>query len=46
MTLWRHTNVGRVVQVIGNVVDVEFASGQLPAIYSALHNVDEGELGT
>jgi F-type H+-transporting ATPase subunit beta len=38
--------VGRVVQVIGNVVDVEFASGQLPAIYSALHIVDEGELGT
>jgi F-type H+-transporting ATPase subunit beta len=46
MTLWKHTNVGRVVQVIGNVVDVEFASGQLPAIYNALHIVDEGELGT
>jgi F-type H+-transporting ATPase subunit beta len=45
MTLWKHTNVGRVVQVIGNVVDVEFASGQLPAIYNALHIVDEGELG-
>ena len=29
-------NVGRVVQVIGPVVDVEFESGNLPAIYSAL----------
>jgi F-type H+-transporting ATPase subunit beta len=46
MTLWKHTNVGRVVQVIGNVVDVEFGSGQLPAIYNALHIVDEGELGS
>ncbi len=44
MTLWKHTNVGRVVQVIGNVVDVEFSSGQLPAIYNALRVVDEKEL--
>ena len=46
MTLWKHTNVGRVVQIIGNVVDVEFASGQLPAIYNALVVKDEGELST
>jgi F-type H+/Na+-transporting ATPase subunit beta len=46
MTLWKHTNVGRVVQVIGNVVDVEFSTGQLPAIYNALRVVDEGELST
>ena len=46
MTLWKHSNVGRVVQVIGNVVDVEFASGQLPAIFNALRVVDEGELST
>jgi F-type H+/Na+-transporting ATPase subunit beta len=44
MTLWKHTNVGRVVQVIGNVVDVEFSSGQLPAIYNAVRIVDEKEL--
>src|SRR3972149_3938155 len=44
MTLWKHTNVGRVVQVIGNVVDMEFPSGQLPAIYNALRIVDEKEL--
>jgi F-type H+-transporting ATPase subunit beta len=44
MTLWKHTNVGRVVQVIGNVVDVEFSGGQLPAIYNALRIVDEKEL--
>ncbi len=30
------TNVGRVTQVIGPVVDVEFASGKLPEIYNAL----------
>ena len=46
MTLWKHSNVGRVVQIIGNVVDVEFASGQLPAIYNALRVEDEGELST
>ena len=46
MTLWKHTNVGRVVQIIGNVVDVEFANGQLPAIYNAVRIVDEGELST
>jgi F-type H+-transporting ATPase subunit beta len=46
MTLWKHTNVGRVVQVIGNVVDVEFSTGQLPAIYSALRIVDEKELSS
>ena len=30
------TNVGKVVQVIGPVVDVEFEGGHLPAIYNAL----------
>lgn len=30
------TNVGKVTQVIGPVVDVEFASGNLPEIYNAL----------
>jgi len=29
-------NTGKVLQVIGPVVDVEFATGQLPAIYNAL----------
>ncbi len=29
-------NMGRVTQVIGNVVDVEFPEGQLPLIYTAL----------
>jgi F-type H+-transporting ATPase subunit beta len=46
MTLWKHTNVGRVVQVIGNVVDIEFPSGQLPAIYNAVHIADEENLST
>ncbi len=34
-------NFGRVVQVTGPVVDVEFASGQLPEIYHSLRIVDE-----
>ena len=46
MTLWKHTNVGRVVQVIGNVVDIEFSSGQLPTIYNAVHILDEEDLST
>jgi len=29
-------NAGKIVQVIGPVVDVEFDPGKLPAIYSAL----------
>jgi len=32
---------GRVVQVIGPVVDVEFPSGQLPEIYNALEVIDK-----
>lgn len=29
-------NIGRVVQIMGNVVDVEFEPGKLPALYNAL----------
>src|SRR4051794_29121354 len=29
--------VGKIVQVIGPVLDVEFEAGHLPAIYNALH---------
>ena len=29
-------STGKIVQVIGPVVDVEFQPGQLPAIYNAL----------
>jgi len=36
---------GRVVQIIGPVVDVEFPEGHLPAIYNAVHIVDTGEKG-
>jgi F-type H+-transporting ATPase subunit beta len=35
-TLTPTANVGKIVQVIGPVVDVEFADGQLPALYNAL----------
>jgi F-type H+-transporting ATPase subunit beta len=34
--------VGRVVQVIGPVVDVEFESGHLPAIYNAVRVISDG----
>jgi F-type H+/Na+-transporting ATPase subunit beta len=34
------TSVGRVVQVIGPVIDVEFPAGQLPSIYNALRVED------
>jgi F-type H+-transporting ATPase subunit beta len=39
------TNVGRVIQVIGPVVDVQFEGGHLPAIYNALRVVNEGGNG-
>src|SRR4029450_2963348 len=34
--------VGRVVQVIGPVVDIEFEGGHLPAIYNAVRVVGQG----
>lgn len=34
---------GRVVQVLGPVVEVEFPEGHLPAIYNALRIVGEGK---
>ncbi|MDA1282726.1 MAG: F0F1 ATP synthase subunit beta [Chloroflexi bacterium] len=34
---------GKVVQVIGTVVDVEFQAGELPTIYSAVEIQNEGE---
>jgi F-type H+-transporting ATPase subunit beta len=36
-------NLGKVVQVIGPVVDVEFDESRLPAIYNAVRIVDEGQ---
>ncbi|HSB36937.1 MAG TPA: F0F1 ATP synthase subunit beta, partial [Thermoanaerobaculia bacterium] len=37
---------GRVVQVIGPVVDVEFPAGHLPTILNAVRIVDEEHLST
>jgi F-type H+-transporting ATPase subunit beta len=37
--------VGKVVQVIGPVIDVEYEGGHLPAIYNALRIVDDGTTG-
>ncbi len=34
--------IGKVVQIIGPVVDVEFEEGQLPSIYNAVHVTDPG----
>ncbi len=36
-------NKGRVVQIIGTVVDVEFASDKLPQVYNALETVNDGQ---
>jgi F-type H+-transporting ATPase subunit beta len=38
-------NVGKIVQVIGPVIDVEFQAGHLPEIYNALHVVSDGKGG-
>src|ERR1051325_2843170 len=38
--------VGKVVQVIGPVVDIEFADGHLPDIYNAVHIVSDGTAGS
>jgi len=37
--------IGRVIQVIGPAVDVQFEEGHLPAIYNAIRIVDNGEFG-
>ena len=37
--------VGKIVQVIGPVVDVELEAGHLPANYNALHIVSDGKGG-
>ncbi len=39
------TNVGRLTQVIGPVVDVEFTGGKMPQIYSALKVEGKNEAG-
>src|SRR3954466_3244757 len=39
-------NVGKIVQIIGPVVDVEFEAGCLPEIYNALRVVSDGKGGT
>src|SRR5437764_1545445 len=38
-------NVGKIVQVIGPVIDVEFEAGRLPEIYNALHVISDGTGG-
>jgi F-type H+-transporting ATPase subunit beta len=38
-------NIGKIVQVIGPVIDVEFEAGHLPAIYNALQVVIPGRGG-
>ncbi|MGH9736163.1 MAG: F0F1 ATP synthase subunit beta, partial [Candidatus Acidiferrales bacterium] len=36
------TKIGRVVEVIGPVVDIEFQEGHLPLIHNAVHITSEG----
>ncbi len=37
------SKVGKVVQVIGPVVDIEFEGGHLPAIYNAVRITSDGD---
>jgi F-type H+-transporting ATPase subunit beta len=37
--------IGRVVQIIGPAVDIEFSEGHLPSLHNAIRIVDDGELG-
>ena len=37
------TATGRVIQITGAVVDIEFPAGQLPAIYNAVEIQREGQ---
>ncbi len=42
MAVATEQKIGKVVQVIGPVVDIEFAGGDLPAIYNAVRITGEG----
>src|SRR3979490_2921923 len=42
----KQQNVGKIVQVIGPVIDVEFEAGHLPEIYNALQVVSDGSGGS
>ncbi len=42
MAVATEAKVGKVVQVIGPVVDIEFVGGELPAIYNAVRITSEG----
>jgi F-type H+-transporting ATPase subunit beta len=42
MAVATEAKVGKVVQVIGPVVDIEFEGGHLPAIYNAVRIISEG----
>ncbi len=45
MTTATATNVGKIVQIIGPVLDVEFASGHLPDLYNALEVKETSDNG-
>jgi F-type H+/Na+-transporting ATPase subunit beta len=37
--------IGKVIQIIGPAVDIQFEEGHLPPIYNAIRIVDDGQLG-
>ncbi len=39
------TNIGRITQIIGPVIDAQFAAGKLPSIYNALRVEGKNEAG-
>jgi len=45
MTVSEEKNVGKIIQVIGPVLDIEFPSGDLPEIYNAVKIMGEKDRG-
>jgi F-type H+-transporting ATPase subunit beta len=45
VTTTEKTNIGRITQIIGPVVDIEFSSGKMPQIYNAVKIEGKNEAG-
>src|SRR4028119_1936456 len=45
VTTTEKTNIGRITQIIGPVLDVEFSAGKMPQIYNALKIEGKNEAG-
>ena len=43
MAIAESTGTGRVIQITGPVVDIEFPAGQLPTIFNAVEIIRDGQ---